>query len=327
MNPNSNLIFYKIAAVFIFAVIIALLVAITVATVTDTDEPEPPALSINEDASPSRPDEDEIIPEDTTEADTTDTTDEVTTETAPPETTTPETADTPPSPPVSVPNANTSEEWAATLAKYPDTVLSETADAGQGYIDKLVFLGDSTTYGLKRYKMLSGGLETNQVWTPYNGTLTLSTVSFATIVYPETGDQITIKEAVTLKKPEYLVITLGVNGISFMDEDTFKPEYRNLVNMVKEVSPETKIICQSIFPVARSYKSLKSINNDKIRAANRWILEVAHETGTKFLDTYSVMCDEEGWLPENHQNGDGLHPTPEAYTLELNNLRTHAYID
>ena len=43
------------------------------------------------------------------------------------------------------------------------TILGETADAGQEYIDKLTFLGDSTTYGLRYYKMLSGGTDTTQV--------------------------------------------------------------------------------------------------------------------------------------------------------------------
>ena len=94
---------------------------------------------------------------------------------------------------------------------------------------------------------------------------------------------------------------------------------------MQDISPNTKIICQSIFPVARSYSLLKSINNEKIRAANEWILEVAHETGVKYLDTYSVMCDEDGWLPESAHNGDGLHPSSATYTLELNNLRTHAF--
>ena len=40
----------------------------------------------------------------------------------------------------------------------PTTVLGETEDAGSEYIDKLVFIGDSTTYGLKAYGMLSGGI-------------------------------------------------------------------------------------------------------------------------------------------------------------------------
>lgn len=120
--------------------------------------------------------------------------------------------------------------------------LGETADAGQEYIDKLTFLGDSTTYGLKHYGVLADGEDTTQVWTPASGTLTLSNQSFATIVYPETGLEITIVDAVTAKKPEYLVVTLGVNGVSFMDEEYFTSEYTALIKSIQEASPDTKII-------------------------------------------------------------------------------------
>ncbi len=235
------------------------------------------------------------------------------------------TAPSPDEPKVDAPKINIDDDLAAFLAGFPDTVLQITEDAGGGYIDKLIFLGDSTTYGLRAYKMLDGGRDTTQVWTPASGTLTLSNASFATVVYPETGEELTIKQAVEKKKPEYLVITLGVNGVSFMGEDYFKSEYKKILETVKETSPDTKIICQSMFPVARTYQSLGSINNDKIRTANRWIVETAAEVGVKYVDTYSALADSEGWLPEAYHNGDGMHLNTESFTIELNNLRTHAY--
>jgi len=203
--------------------------------------------------------------------------------------------------------------------------LHETEDAGQEYIDKIIFLGDSTTYGLRHYGMLSGGEDTLQVWTPASGTLTLSYQSVATIVYPDDGSEITIKEAVERKKPEIMVITLGVNGVSFMDEASFKREYTDLVETIKSVSPGTKIILQSIFPVAASYEYLSSINNEKILEANRWVLDVAQATGVKYLNTISVLLGEDGWLPEDYHNGDGIHLNPDSFTLVLNYIRTHAY--
>ncbi len=312
---------YKVAAFIIFIVLAALIVVMTVATVSGGERPEvtpdtptvtdPPYIDVT-DAPP--------VPA-VTDAPVTDVPVTAAPVTDPPR----PAAETEPFVPVTPPPTNVLDEIAVMLAKYPDTVLKETSDMGPSYIDKMVFLGDSTTNGLRHYGVLRDGSDTKQVWTPSSGTLTLSTVSFATIVYPETGDQITIRDAVTAKKPEYLVITLGVNGVSFMGEADFKREYKGLIETVQEISPDTKIICQSIFPVARSYELLKSINNEKIRAANSWILDVAHETGVKYLDTYSVMCDEEGWLPESAHNGDGLHPNSATYTAEINNLRTHAF--
>ena len=74
----------------------------------------------------------------------------------------------------------------ATDAPVSSVLLPETEDAGQEYIDKLTFLGDSTTYGLKFYEVLTGGKNTTQVWTPANGTLTLYNYAKATIVFPRT---------------------------------------------------------------------------------------------------------------------------------------------
>jgi len=79
--------------------------------------------------------------------------------------------------------------------------------------------------------------------------------------------------------------------------------------------------------VAKTYKSLGSIDNDKIRTANRWIVEVADACGVKYIDTYSVLADKDGWLPETYHNGDGMHLNSTSFTLELDNLRTHAFTE
>ena len=272
---------YKATAFAIFVILVVLIVLISVSyrkdNVPSTDDQTSTAQK------DTISDTQNIDPSDTTASDTTasDTTAGETTApvtdapvTSSPDTTSPDTATTPVSgDTIEVPSTNTPQTTLDYLSLYPDTVLAETADAGQAYIDKIVFLGDSTTYGLRAYKMLAGGKDTTQVWTPKTGTLTLSQASFATIVYPETDEELTIADAVAKKKPEYLVITLGVNGVSFMKEDYFKSEYKKIIESVQTASPNTKIICQSIFPVAKTYARLESINNELIDAANKWICE------------------------------------------------------
>lgn len=325
---ESSGVMYKATAFAIFVILVVLIVLISVSyrkdDVPSTDDQTSTAqkdtISDTQDTDPS----------DTTTSDTTsgETTAPVTDAPAAssPDTTSPDTASTPVSgDTVEAPSTNTPQTTLDYLSLYPDTVLAETADAGQAYIDKLVFLGDSTTYGLRAYKMLAGGKDTTQVWTPKTGTLTLSQASFATIVYPETDEELTIADAVAKKKPEYLVITLGVNGVAFMKEDYFKSEYKKIIDSVQTASPDTKIICQSIFPVAKSYARLDSINNDLIDAANKWICEIAAECGVKYLDTNSALRDADGWLPENYHNGDGMHLQTNSFTIELNNIRTHAW--
>lgn len=217
------------------------------------------------------------------------------------------------------------EGEAATDTPASSVLLAETEDAGQEYIDKLTFLGDSTTYGLKYYEVLSGGKNTTQVWTPASGTLTLFNYATATIVFPEDGQEISIVDAVTRKLPEYLVITLGVNGVSMMDEDWFKTDYTALVQSIQAASPDTKIICNSIYPVENDYEQIESINNTNIPQANEWIKAVAEATGCKYADSASVLKAEDGNLREDYGNGDGIHLNADGFNAVLNYLRTHAY--
>ncbi len=207
------------------------------------------------------------------------------------------------------------------------TRLGQTADAGHEYLDKFVFLGDSTTYGIGYYyrQGYTALCPPSQVWTPASGTLTLAYYNIATIVYPATNEELSIQEAVTRAQPEYMMITLGVNGISFMDEEWFIRDYTALVRMIQEASPDTKIILNSIYPVAASYQYQGSINNTKIRAANGWIERVAEATGVRFLNSFECLVGADGWLPESSQNGDGLHLNGESFTTVMQYIRTHAY--
>lgn len=202
------------------------------------------------------------------------------------------------------------------------TALAESADMGQEYVDKFIFLGDSTTYGLGYYDIVND----TQVWTPASGTLTLDKWSISTIVYPDDKSELSIVDAVTKKQPEYMLITLGVNGISFMDEEYFITEYTKLVQAIQAASPSTKIILNSIYPVTAAYSDKgNGITNEKIDTANTWVERVANSLSVKYLDSASVIKDENGALPDKYCNGDGLHLNTDSFTLVISNLRTHGY--
>jgi len=199
--------------------------------------------------------------------------------------------------------------------------LAETADMGQEYVDKFIFLGDSTTYGLGYYDIVPD----TQVWTPASGTLTLSLWSTSTIVYNDDGSELSIKDAAAKKQPEYMLITLGVNGISFMDEEYFITEYTKLVQTIQEASPNTKIILNSIYPVSASYPAENGITNEKIDAANTWVERIAGSLGVKYLDSESVIKDSDGAMPDKLSNDKALHLNADGFALVMNYLRTHGY--
>jgi len=200
------------------------------------------------------------------------------------------------------------------------TRLTLTEDMGQEYLDKFFFLGDSTTYGLGYYNIVSK----SQVWTPKSGTLTLDQWNYVAILNPDTGEEMMYTDLIALKQPEYLMITLGVNGISYMEEDYFKESYTSLVKKTQELSPNTKIILNSIYPVTKGYEAKKNgINNLKISSANLWVEAVASATGVHYLDSASVLKNAEQVLPDEYTNGDGLHLNETSFGLVVEYIRKH----
>lgn len=215
-------------------------------------------------------------------------------------------------------------------------LLTEGEDLGMQYVDRFVFLGESTTYGLWRYGILSQGTKTEQVWTGANalngkiqcaGTLSLSpTIAQTPIYYPNNKTACTIAEAARQSKPEYLVVTMGLNnGASYYTEDQFKQCYRILLNSVIEASEDTKIILQSIFPVAETCK-VAAYTPERIRLCNTWIFDLAAEYNIKYLDTFSALANENGFLKPQYENGgDGIHLNEEGLSAVIHYIRTHGH--
>ena len=204
-------------------------------------------------------------------------------------------------------------------------ILPISEDMGQEYVDKLTFICDSPTYWMWPWGLLEGGEDSNSIWTGPEGTMTLAYQSTYCILDPYDNVEKPIRQVVEEHKPEYLIIALGINGISFMDEEEFKADYSDLVSDILEISPDTKLICQSIYPITPAYRWWGDITNVMITEANSWILEIAEEYGVPYLDTFSVLLGEDGHAKRELMGSDGLHPNYEGLKTVLQYIRTHKY--
>ena len=213
-----------------------------------------------------------------------------------------------------------------------DAFIPQSTDAAQAYIDSFIFLGESTTYHLKSRGVLSGGVNTLQVWAPRSGTMMLDqSTAQARIIYPENDSEMDLSDAVALKKPKYMLLTFGLNGavrsIS-RGEIYYKSCYAKLISTIKTASPDTVVIIQSCFPVAKnmdisSYEISVSELNRYIDTLNGWASELADEIGVQYLNTSKILKDEQGFLKEEYQVGDGYHLTRTAYEKILHYLKAH----
>ena len=205
--------------------------------------------------------------------------------------------------------------------------LPQTADAGQAYQDSLTFVGDSLTAHLINRGVLTGGTNTRQVWRSESNMINLnSEVTSAKIIFPGTGEKMTIAEAAAEAEPPILIITLGTDwGVSYLSETEFKDCYTKLVKAIQKASPKTTVILQSIFPVTAGCATL---DNAKIDTANKWVKAVAAENDCYYLDTQSILKDENNFLKAEYCNSaDGIHLGTNAYEAILGYIRTHAVPD
>ncbi len=213
-------------------------------------------------------------------------------------------------------------------------ILGETRDYGNEYIDGFIFIGESTTYHLKNRGVLAGGKDTKQVWGPEGGTILLdASIKTLEIVYPDTGEKMTIAKATASKKPEYILLTFGLNGAVGnvkKGKEYYISVYSSLVEEIKNASPGTKIIIQSCFPIAENmdmsnYSITAAELNEHIRTLNGWALEMAYSLSLKYLDSFGALTGGDGMLRQEYQTGDGHHLTAEAYQVMLRYMKTHGY--
>ncbi len=205
--------------------------------------------------------------------------------------------------------------------------LAQTPDAGLTYQDRLTFVGDSLTAHLINRGVLTGGTNTKQVWRSESNMVNLnSEVTSAKIIFPGTGEKMTIADAAGEAEPEILIVTLGTDwGVSYLSESEFKDCYAKLVKAIQKQSPKTTIVLQSIFPVTATCATL---DNTKIDTANKWVKAVAAENDCYYLDTQSVLKDENNCLKAEYCNSsDGIHLGTNAYEAILTYIRTHAVPD
>ena len=202
--------------------------------------------------------------------------------------------------------------------------VGESGDAGQAYLDGLIFLCDSSVIGLRDYGLLPGGTSTNQVWGTTAGNLPARDLADCRIRFPADGTERTPAEAAALTRPARLVIIVGTDGLDGMDEDSFVEGYVALIRSIQQSSPNTVIIVCSISSVTTGYSGVDRVNANTIRTVNEWIKTVCMRTGVYYCDSAYAVNDRAGWLDGDYAavNGKSLNTAGLQKFLEY--LRSHA---
>ena len=218
--------------------------------------------------------------------------------------------------------------------------LPETADGGDEYLKRIVFLGDSTTYHMHHFT----DHPSTQIWVPQSATLELSDMLNKSVAMPVEGVDyrdwvdMPISNVLSSRKPDILIVTLGINFSTYYSKEEygwtmekkeayFKLQISNIKNLVDQNSPDTKLIFQTIYPVIDSelIEDGSPIRNEHIKIRNSWLIEICEELNIPVLKTEDVLMDENGELKKeyNSYHLDGYHVNAEAYEAIFKYVRTH----
>ena len=216
------------------------------------------------------------------------------------------------------------EENTIDTTAYSATILPESSDAGQTYVDETLFLGDSNT--ARMYRMFDFCTYDNAI-----GSVGMSAKSLATYACVElnnSGSYVTMAKAVAGMQPKRVIITFGTNDLSpsYKAAD-FVKNYQTGIESIVEAYPSVDIIINAIPPLGQQHSN-QSLTQTQVDEYNKALVEMCKEKGWKFLNSAEVLKDSAtGYAKSGYvESSDGIHLTRAAMEALFDYIRTHSCI-
>jgi len=201
---------------------------------------------------------------------------------------------------------------------FEENRLQETVNYGEDYFNSLTFVGDSNTMNF----YLNGFVNGVNAWAI--PCLHASTMHHWDINLYGLGIQMKLLDATEKYKPNKMILNLGTFSTTWIEKDEFLEKSNEIIEKIKEVSPNTQIILISIYPITKYGANINNFNQDTINKYNYMILEMANKYNLKFLDVQEVLKDETGYGNPAYITEDGFHLTYLGHSVVKEYIKTHA---
>lgn len=200
---------------------------------------------------------------------------------------------------------------------YDSVKLKKTKNYGDEYFNKITMVGDSNTMNM----YLNGYLNGLKAWAI--PCLHAESMHSIEINLYGLGKKMKLIDAIEKYKPETIILNFGTFSTAWISEETFIEKANQMIEQIKEKSPNTKIILVSIYPIKKG-DNINKFQQNIINKYNFLILEMANKHGLKYLDVQEVLKDDDGYGKEEYFVEDKFHLTSLGHRTVKEYIKTHA---
>lgn len=204
---------------------------------------------------------------------------------------------------------------------YGDTVLGETDDAGESYINETIFVGDSNTY---RYYQ-NGLLPLDQVMA-VEGLGIQQLTTDKSIYFKNDSTAYSIPEALAKMKPRRIIVMMGTNNADgSMSADSFASSYESALNAIVTAYPYCDVIVAAVPPIPQDHSNYPNMSQETINEFNLALVKMCQKNGYKFLNISELLMGEDGYGQDRYYQQGDIHLKKDALNGIMDYARTHAW--
>lgn len=189
----------------------------------------------------------------------------------------------------------------------------------QSYFDNSLIIGDSRIEGLCAY---SGWDNATFL---YKRGLTVYAMMSKEIQLGR-SQRSTVIQTLSERQFENIYIMVGINELGGGGDEKFAEQYRQNIEKIRELQPNSRIIIMSIMFETKEYSDTKPVyNNDNVNAKNVAIAKLANGKDIFYLDVNPCIADPvTGVMPESY-SFDGVHMKAQYYSYWVDYMYAHGY--
>ena len=199
----------------------------------------------------------------------------------------------------------------------PPPVPAEHEAAGDDYFTDAVFIGDSMMDDVEMLDLFPTANFVCQVG------MSLSSVNYKYFRIKGSDEHLTVFEAAQNCPHNKIYILLGGNSLDHRPLKTCMQEYADVMDQFIGYFPDSLIYIIAPPPGTEKAMQEKQLEARRFRDFRDFLLTLAEEKHLYFLDFYSLLLDDQGFMDWRYDCGDGQHPHRGGYVLMENLIRTH----